>query len=62
MSKSWVSLVIIGVIIVLVVISWDVILTFAGAKADYQFNITPMQAELFGGVEEHLKADPEFGK
>jgi len=60
MSRSWMTLVIIGVIAVIVLVGWDVVLTFTGNKSTFNYNIVPMNNSLFGNLEAHLKADPKF--
>jgi hypothetical protein len=60
MNRGWLTLVTIGVIAVIVLVSWDVVLTITGNKSSFNYNIVPMNNTLFGNLEDHLKADPNF--
>lgn len=60
MDKIWLRLVITGVVIMLVIVAWDLFLTFSGAKDTQEYTITEISPGLYGNVEDHLRSDPKF--
>jgi hypothetical protein len=60
MDKYWTRLVIIGFILVLVVVSWDFIMSLLGYKSDFRTIVIPMSPVLYGRTENLFRADPNF--
>jgi hypothetical protein len=60
MDKYWTRLVIIGFILVLVVVSWDFIMSLLGYKSDFRTIVIPMSPVLYGRTESLFRADPNF--
>lgn len=60
MDKAWLRFVVLGIVIIIVVISWDVFLTISGAKETREYNVTDISPDLFGNVEQHLRNDVHF--
>jgi hypothetical protein len=60
MNRNWQILVVVGIILVVLIVGWDLFLTLAGQKSTFSYKVVPTSSELFGNVEQHLRADPEF--
>ena len=62
MDKYWTRLVIVGFVLILVVISWDFILTLTGYKSDFKTVVLPIAPTLFGKTEDLFRNDAKFSQ
>ncbi len=60
MNRTWITLVVIGVVAVVILVGWDFVLTITGNKSAFAYNIVPISPTLFGKVEDHLTTDSNF--
>lgn len=60
MDKAWLRFVILGIVIIIVVIAWDVFLTITGAKETREYNVLDISPDLYANIEQHLRNDPNF--
>lgn len=62
MDKAWLRFIVLGIVLILIVIGWDVFLTVSGAKETREYNVIEISPDLYGQVEQHLRDDVNFVK
>lgn len=60
MDKNWLRFVMLGIVIIVVVIAWDIFLTISGAKETKEYSVLDISPDLFANVEKHLRDDVKF--
>lgn len=56
-NRTWVFLVLTGLFVLFMIVAWDLWLTFAGWKSDFQYVDLPVSPVLLGPTEQHLLND-----
>lgn len=62
MSKQWISLLVLGFVIVGIVVAWDIYLTVSGLKGDFFYTTNPIPNSLYEKVGKHFEALPDFDR
>ncbi len=60
MGKQWLYLVEMAFILLMMFFGWDLYNSFAGDRANFSYNLIPINTNLYEGLEQHFASDPKY--